>query len=75
MRTLAIINTLVPYFVLWGGDVLEPGHFLRLTLALAVPTADFLVRAFILIHVAARIVFKSRAANETTGRGRGCAGC
>ena len=63
-----LINTLVPYFALWYLMIrsLEVGYWL--TLLLAIPTAGFLIRSFIIFHDCGHgSFFKSKKANEITG--------
>lgn len=63
-----ILNTFVPFIVLWGLMFLslEVGYWL--TLLLAIPTAGFLVRIFILQHDCGHnSFFKSKKANDTLG--------
>lgn len=63
-----VINTLIPFVMLWVLMVysLRVGYWL--TLLLAVPAAGFMVRIFILFHDCCHgSLFKSRQANEILG--------
>ena len=63
-----VINTLVPYFVLWAVMVWSLQVSYWLTLALSIPTAGFLMRTFILFHDCGHgSFFKSRRANDALG--------
>ncbi len=63
-----VANSFIPYFVLWYAMYrsLEISYFL--TLALAIPTAGFLVRIFIIFHDCGHgSFFKSQRANTIVG--------
>jgi len=63
-----VVNTLVPFFGLWYLMIrsLEIGYWL--TLLLAVPTAGFMMRTFIIFHDCGHgSYFKSRRANNVLG--------
>ena len=63
-----VINTLVPYVVLWILMVLSLNISYWLTLLLAIPTAGFMIRTFILFHDCGHgSFFKSKRANDTLG--------
>lgn len=62
------INTLVPFFSLWILMVLSLRVSYLLTLVLAVPTAGFMMRSFIIFHDCGHgSFFKSRKANDWMG--------
>ena len=66
--TWELANTLVPYFVLWYLMVLSLRVSYLLTLGLAVLTAGFMVRTFIIFHDCGHgSFFKSRRANDVVG--------
>jgi acyl-lipid omega-6 desaturase (Delta-12 desaturase) len=63
-----VINTLVPYFVLWFLMVLSLRVSYWLTLLLAIPAAGFMMRTFILFHDCGHgSFFRSQRANDTLG--------
>src|SRR4030042_5750904 len=63
-----ILNTLVPYIVLWVLMYWSLQISYWLTLLLAIPASGFLVRTFILFHDCCHgSFFKSRRANEILG--------
>ena len=63
-----VINTLVPYVILWILMVLSLNLSYWLTLLLAIPAAGFMVRTFILFHDCGHgSFFKSKRANDTLG--------
>ncbi len=63
-----VINSLVPFVTLWAVMYWSLSISYWLTLALAIPTAGFLVRAFIIFHDCCHgSFFKSRRANDTLG--------
>jgi omega-6 fatty acid desaturase (delta-12 desaturase) len=63
-----VINTLVPYISLWILMVLSLKVSYWLTLLLAIPTAGFMIRTFILFHDCGHgSFFKSKRANDTLG--------
>jgi len=63
-----VVNTVVPFAVLWGLMLWSLGISYWLTLALAIPTALLLVRLFILQHDCGHgAFFPSRRANNTLG--------
>lgn len=63
-----VINTLVPYVALWVLMYFSLRVSYWLTLALAVPAAGFMVRAFIIFHDCGHgSFFKSRRANDIVG--------
>lgn len=62
------VNTFIPFFLLWYLMVLSLDYSYWLTLALALPTAGFLVRIFIIQHDCGHgSFFKSRQANDYLG--------
>lgn len=63
-----IINSLVPYIILWYLMVLSLDISYWITLALAVPAAGFLVRMFIIFHDCGHhAFFRSDRANRIVG--------
>lgn len=63
-----VINTLVPFFLLWILMVLSLDVSYWLTLLLAIPTAGFFARTFIIFHDCGHgSFFKSKRANDTLG--------
>ena len=63
-----LVNSLVPYVVLWGLMLLSLRVSYWLTLILAIPAAGFLVRAFIIFHDCCHgSFFKSKEANDIAG--------
>ncbi len=63
-----LINTLVPYFALWALMFLSLKISYWLTLLLAIPTAGFMVRTFIIFHDCGHGSFlPSRKANDIVG--------
>ena len=63
-----IVNTLVPYFVLWGVMFWSVGISYWLTLLISIPTAGFMVRTFIIFHDCGHgSFFKSKRANTAVG--------
>ncbi len=63
-----IVNTLVPYLILWGVMFWSVGVSYWLTLLLAIPTAGFMVRTFIIFHDCGHgSFFKSKRANTVVG--------
>jgi len=66
--TWQVINTLVPYFILWALMLWSLNVSYWLTLLLAIPAAGFMVRAFIIFHDCGHgSFFKSRKANTVLG--------
>ena len=66
--TWQLINSLVPYVVLWILMWWSLRYSYWLTLALAVPAAGFLIRAFIIFHDCGHgSFFKSHKLNDTWG--------
>jgi acyl-lipid omega-6 desaturase (Delta-12 desaturase) len=66
--TWQIVNTLVPFFSLWYLMARSVAVGYWLTLLLAIPTAGFMVRTFILFHDCGHgSLFKSRQANDIVG--------
>lgn len=64
-----LINTLIPYFILWALMIRSLQVSYWITLALAFPTAGFLMRTFIIFHDCGHgSFFKSQKANEFVGR-------
>ena len=64
----AVINTLVPFFVLWYLMYRSLSVSYWLTLALALPASGFYVRTFILFHDCGHgSLFRSRLANDVLG--------
>ncbi|NQU29150.1 MAG: fatty acid desaturase [Anaerolineae bacterium] len=63
-----IVNTLVPYFILWGIMFWSVGISYWLTLLISIPTAGFMVRTFIIFHDCGHgSFFKSKRANTAVG--------
>ncbi len=63
-----VVNTLIPYFVLWYLMLRSVEISYWLTLLLAIPTAGFMVRTFILFHDCGHgSFFKSKRANDGLG--------
>ena len=63
-----IINSAVPFIVLWAAMALSLRVGFWLTLLLSVPTAGFMVRMFIIFHDCCHgSFFKDHRANEITG--------
>ncbi|HZY42665.1 MAG TPA: fatty acid desaturase [Anaerolineae bacterium] len=63
-----VINSVGPVIALWAGMYWSLSVSYVLTLALAIPTAGFLVRTFIIFHDCCHgSFFKSRRANDTLG--------
>jgi acyl-lipid omega-6 desaturase (Delta-12 desaturase) len=63
-----VINTLVPFFSLWIVMILSVRVSYLLTLLLAIPTAGFMMRTFIIFHDCGHgSFFKSRKANDFMG--------
>jgi omega-6 fatty acid desaturase (delta-12 desaturase) len=71
-----IINTIVPFLVLWLLAYLSLSVSYWLTIALAVPTGGFLIRIFIIFHDCChKSFFKSKWANEIVGTVTGILTC
>jgi omega-6 fatty acid desaturase (delta-12 desaturase) len=63
-----VVNTFVPYFALWYLMIRTVSISYWLTLLLAIPTAGFMVRTFIIFHDCGHgSFFKSKKANDTLG--------
>ncbi|WP_426449731.1 fatty acid desaturase [Paenibacillus sp. S-38] len=63
-----LLNTVVPMLLLWYGAYLSLSVSYWLTLPIAVVTAGFVVRTFIIFHDCChQSFFKSRLANDTVG--------
>jgi acyl-lipid omega-6 desaturase (Delta-12 desaturase) len=63
-----MVNTLVPYFALWALMIYSVHISYWLTLILAIPTAGFMVRTFIIFHDCGHgSFFKSQKANDALG--------
>jgi omega-6 fatty acid desaturase (delta-12 desaturase) len=63
-----VVNTLIPYLALWGLMFLSLKVSYWLTLLLAIPTAGFMVRTFIIFHDCGHgSFFSSKKANEIVG--------
>jgi omega-6 fatty acid desaturase (delta-12 desaturase) len=63
-----VVNTLIPYFALWALMLFSVHVSYWLTLLLAVPTAGFMVRTFIIFHDCGHgSFFKSNWANSFMG--------
>ncbi len=63
-----LINTLVPYFILWALMYWSLSVSYWLTLLLAIPAAGFVARAFIIFHDCGHgSFFKTRKANTVVG--------
>ncbi|HEY0827828.1 MAG TPA: fatty acid desaturase [Bacilli bacterium] len=71
-----LINTIVPFFLLWGAAYLCLSLSYWLTLALIVPASGFLIRIFIIFHDCChKSFFKNRLANEIVGTLTGILTC
>jgi acyl-lipid omega-6 desaturase (Delta-12 desaturase) len=67
---MQLAATIVPFFILWALMWFSLRYSYAIVLVLAVPTAGFLVRLFILQHDCGHgSFFKSKAANDALGRG------
>jgi omega-6 fatty acid desaturase (delta-12 desaturase) len=65
---LQLINSLIPYCFLWFVMVLSLRVSYWLTLLLAIPTAGFMIRTFIIFHDCGHgSFFKSKRANDLVG--------
>jgi len=65
---LAITTSVLPFLVLWAAMAVSVHVSYLLTLALAVPTAGFLIRTYILMHDCAHgSLLRSRRANALLG--------
>lgn len=63
-----LINTIVPFAILWAGAYFLLSVSVWLTLLLTIPAAGFLVRTFIIFHDCGHhSFFKSRRANDVVG--------
>ncbi|WP_428908283.1 fatty acid desaturase [Niallia sp. Krafla_26] len=63
-----LTNTLIPFFLLWYLTYKSLSVSYIITLLLAIPTAGFLVRTFIIFHDCCHMsFFKSKKANEIVG--------
>ena len=63
-----LFNSVVPYFIMWYLMYRSIGVSYWLTLALAIPTAGFMVRLFIIFHDCGHgSFFKSQRANSIVG--------
>jgi acyl-lipid omega-6 desaturase (Delta-12 desaturase) len=63
-----VVNTILPYFALWYLMIFSVHISYWLTLALAIPTAGFMVRTFIIFHDSGHgSFFKSQKANNAIG--------
>jgi omega-6 fatty acid desaturase (delta-12 desaturase) len=63
-----VVNTFIPFFLLWSLMALSLDYSYWLTLALALPAAGLLVRIFIIQHDCGHgSFFKSRKANDYLG--------
>ncbi len=64
-----IVNSFVPYVVLWYLMILSLQYSYWLTLLLALPAAGFLIRLFIIFHDCGHgSFFKSRKTNDIVGK-------
>ncbi|TRY25031.1 fatty acid desaturase [Brevibacillus sp. LEMMJ03] len=71
-----IINTLLPFFLLWYAAYLSLSVSYWLTLALAILAGGFLIRIFIIFHDCChQSYFKNRAANKIVGTFTGILTC
>jgi omega-6 fatty acid desaturase (delta-12 desaturase) len=68
-----IINTLVPYVLLWALMAYTANHYpFWITLLLTIPAAGFMVRGFIIFHDCCHgSFFEQKAANDWFGRALG----
>lgn len=63
-----VVNSIVPFFALWGLMYLSYFRSYWLTLLLVIPTAGFLVRIFVIQHDCGhRSFFRSQRANDLLG--------
>lgn len=71
-----LINSIVPFFLLWGAAYLSISLSYWLTLLLLVPASGFLIRIFIIFHDCChKSFFKNRMANEIVGTLTGILTC
>ncbi len=64
-----IVNSFVPYVVLWYLMIQSLQYSYWLTLLLALPAAGFLIRLFIIFHDCGHgSFFKSRKTNDIVGK-------
>ncbi|GAA4854942.1 fatty acid desaturase [Paenibacillus vulneris] len=71
-----IINTVVPFFLLWYLAYVSLSVSFWLTLLLAIPAGGFLVRIFIIFHDCChKSFFRNKAANEIIGTITGIMTC
>ncbi|WP_282941102.1 fatty acid desaturase [Paenibacillus sp. RC67] len=71
-----IINTMVPFFLLWYLAYMSLSVSFWLTLLLAVPAGGFLVRIFIIFHDCChKSFFRNKVANEIVGTITGIMTC
>lgn len=71
-----MVNTLIPFFLLWYGAYLCLSVSYWLTLALTIPAGGFLIRIFIIFHDCChRSFFRSRTANAVIGTLTGILTC
>lgn len=63
-----LINSLLPFILLWGLAYMSLSVSVWLTLALVIPTSGFLIRIFIIFHDCChQSFFKDKKANEIVG--------
>jgi acyl-lipid omega-6 desaturase (Delta-12 desaturase) len=63
-----IVNTMIPFVALWALMIFSVRISYALTLLLAIPTAGFMMRTFIIFHDCGHgSFFKSRKANDVMG--------
>lgn len=63
-----LVNTLIPFFVLWYLSYLSLSISYLLTLLIAIPTGGLLVRIFIIFHDCChKSFFKNKRANDIVG--------
>lgn len=63
-----LINSLLPFILLWGLAYMSLSVSVWLTLALVIPTSGFLIRIFIIFHDCChQSFFKGKKANEIVG--------
>ncbi|TBL77268.1 fatty acid desaturase [Paenibacillus thalictri] len=71
-----LLNTLIPFFVLWLGAYMSLSISYWLTLLLAIPAGGFLVRIFIIFHDCChKSFFRNRLANDIVGTVTGILTC
>src|ERR1700730_7977969 len=71
-----LVNTMIPFFILWYLAYVSLSVSYLLTLALAIPAAGFLIRIFIIFHDCChQSFFRSRRINAIVGTITGILTC